>query len=141
MAVYTPPALTAVDFALTTHTPPSLTPAYQALTSYSVPALTAVDFALVTYTAPTYPYVGWELLPGGGGFPTQFSGLRTYYSGAVRELCLVAEADAPTGMGGVLKVDKNGTLYAVYLVELADTNATPVRVQTSTGTKAIRLKT
>jgi hypothetical protein len=74
-------------------------------------------------------------------FPTQFAGLRVYYGGAVRELCLVAEADAPTGMGGVLKVNKNGTLYAVYLVELADTNATPVRVQTSTGTKAIRLKT
>ena len=141
MAVYTPPALTAVDFALTTHTPPSLTPAYQALTSYSVPALTAVDFALVTYTAPTYPYVGWELLPGGGGFPTQFSGLRTYYGGAVRELCLVAEADAPTGMGGVIKIDKGGTLYAVYLVETSDPDATPVRVRTTTGTKAVRIKT
>jgi hypothetical protein len=86
------------------------------------------------------PYDTGEVAPP-PSFPTQFAGLRVYYGGAVRELCLVAEADAPTGMGGVLKVNKNGTLYAVYLVELADTNATPVRVQTSTGTKAIRLKT
>ena len=78
---------------------------------------------------------------GGEPFPTQFSGLRVYYGGSVRELCLVAEADAPTGMGGVIKIDKNGTLYAVYLVETSDPNATPVRVQTSAGTKAIRLKT
>ena len=75
------------------------------------------------------------------GFPTQYAGLRTYYNAAMRELCLVAVADAPTGMGGVLKVDKAGTTYAVYLVETSDPNATPVRVQTSTGTKAIRIKT
>jgi hypothetical protein len=140
MAVYTPPALTAVDFALTAHTPPSLTPAYQALSSYSVPSLSAVDFALVTYTAPTYPYVGWELLPS-SSFPTQFGGLRTYYSGAVRELCLVAEADAPTGMGGVLKVNKNGTDYAVYLVETSSPEASHIRVYTTSGAKAIRVKT
>lgn len=141
MAVYTPPALSSVDFALTAHTPPSLTPAYQALTSYSVPALASVDFALVTYTAPTYTYVGWELLPAPSGFPTQFAGLRTYYGGAVRELCLVAEADAPTGMGGIIKIDKGGTLYAVYLVETTDPDASPVRVETSAGVKAIREKT
>lgn len=141
MAVYTPPSLSAVDFALTTHTPPSLTPAYQALTSYSVPALAAVDFALVTYTAPTYPYVGWELLPDPGSFPTQFFGLKAYYQGAVKDLCLVAEADAPSGMGGVLKVHKGGTNYAVYLVETTDPDASPVYVRTSTGVKAIREKT
>lgn len=56
-------------------------------------------------------------------------------------LCLVAEADAPSGMGGVVKIDKNGTLYSAYLVETTDPNASPVRVQTSSGTKAIRLKT
>ena len=55
--------------------------------------------------------------------------------------CLVAVADAPGGMGGVLKVDKNGTTYAVYLVETSDTDASSVRMRTSTGTKAIRLKT
>ena len=63
MAIYTPPALTAVDFDLVAYTPPDLSPATQALVSYTPPALSAVDFALVAYTPPTYPYVGWELLP------------------------------------------------------------------------------
>ena len=75
------------------------------------------------------------------GFPAQFAGLRAFYGGAVRELCLVAEADAPTGMGGVLKVLKGGTPYAAYLVETGDANASPIRVRTGAGTKAIRLKT
>jgi hypothetical protein len=44
-------------------------------------------------------------------------------------------------MGGVIKIDKGGTLYAVYLVETSDPDATPVRVRTTTGTKAIRRKT
>jgi hypothetical protein len=74
-------------------------------------------------------------------FPAQYAGLRTFYGGAVKELCLVAEADAPTGMGGVVKVNKNGTLYAVYLVETNDANASSVRITTSAGTKSIRLKT
>jgi hypothetical protein len=77
----------------------------------------------------------------GGGFPTQFSGLKVQKTGSVIELCLVAEADAPSGMGGVLKIRKGGTTYAVYLVETTDGNASPVRVRTTTGTKAIRLKT
>ena len=76
------------------------------------------------------------------GFPTQFSGLRVWDApGQLLELCMVAEADAPSGMGGVWKVNKNGTLYAVYLVETGDSNASPVRVQTSTGTKSARVKT
>jgi len=74
-------------------------------------------------------------------FPTQFSGLRTFYNAAVRELCLVAAADAPTGMGGAPRINKNGTVYAVYLVETSDPNASSVRLQTSSGTKAARLKT
>mgnify|MGYP000452770038 CR=1 FL=1 len=73
-------------------------------------------------------------------FPTQFSGLR-YYSGTVKELCLVAEADAPTGMGGVWKIRKGGTTYAVYLVETSDPDASGVRVRTSSGVKSARLKT
>ena len=77
----------------------------------------------------------------GGAFPVQYPGFRTYWGGAVRELCLVAAADAPAGMGAVPKIDKNGTLYALYLVETNDANASSVRVQTTTGTKAIRLKT
>lgn len=76
-----------------------------------------------------------------GGFPTQFSGLRVFYGGTVKDLCLVAEADANTGMGGVPKVRKGGTTYAVYLVETGDTNASSVRIRTSTGVKSIRLKT
>ena len=80
-------------------------------------------------------------LASASSFPTQYFGLRTYFHSAVQNLCLVAEADAPTGMGGVIKVDKNGTKYAVYLVETTDPNATPVRVKTSTGTKSVRIKT
>lgn len=75
------------------------------------------------------------------GFPTQFFGLRVYDNGAVQNLCLVATADAPTGMGASPRVRKGGTIYAVYLVETSDPNASTVRCRTSAGTKAIRLKT
>lgn len=78
---------------------------------------------------------------GGPPFPTQYSGFRTWYGGSMRELCLVAVADAPTGMGGVVKVRKAGTDYAVYLVETTDPDASSVRVETTTGTKSVRLKT
>ena len=139
MSIYTPPALNAVNFALTSFTPEVLPANNSVLSAYTIPALNAVDFALSAYTFPSFPSVDWELLP--GGFPTQFSGLRTFYNSAVRELCLVAEGDAPSGMGGVLKVDKNGTKYAVYLVETSDGDASNIRIRTSTGTKAIRLKT
>jgi hypothetical protein len=54
---------------------------------------------------------------------------------------MVAEADAPSGMGGVIKVRKGGVNYALYLVETTDPNASPVRARTTTGTKAIREKT
>lgn len=74
-------------------------------------------------------------------FPTQYAGLRTYYDGAVRELCLVAAADANTGMGAAPMIRKGGVTYAVYLVETTDPLATPVRIRTSAGTKAIRIKT
>lgn len=74
-------------------------------------------------------------------FPTQYAGLRTFYGGLVKELCLVAKADAATGMGAAPIIDKNGTLYAVYVVETSDLNASSVRVNTSGGVKALRLKT
>lgn len=77
----------------------------------------------------------------GSDFPAQFSGLRTFYGGAVVELCLVALDDAPAGMGGQIRVEKGGVSYAAYLVETSDPNASSVRVRTTTGTKAIRLKT
>ena len=75
------------------------------------------------------------------GFPTQFFGLKAFFQAASRDLCLVAEADAPTGMGAVLKLMKGGTKYVIYLVETTDPNASPVYVRTTTGTKAIRKKT
>jgi hypothetical protein len=76
-----------------------------------------------------------------GGFPTQYAGLRTYYHAAVQELCLVAEADGATGMGGIPMVSKNGVTYAIYLVETTDPNASLVRIEAGLGIKAIRLKT
>lgn len=76
---------------------------------------------------------------GGGGFPyTQYQGLRVYYGAAVVELCLVAQADANTGMGAAPMVRKGGTTYAVYLVDTTDPDASSVRVRTTTGTRAIR---
>lgn len=75
------------------------------------------------------------------GFPTQYAGFRTYYNGAVRELCLVAVADANTGMGAAPMIDKNGTTYAIYLVETSDPDASHVYLATAAGTKAIRVKT
>ena len=85
-------------------------------------------------TVTLYPF-------GGAVFPTQYAGLRAYYNGAVRELCLVAAADANTGMGAAPMLRKGGVTYAVYLVETTDPDATPVRIRTSVGTKAIRIKT
>lgn len=70
-------------------------------------------------------------------FPVQFSGLR-YFKGTVKELCLVAVADAPIP---VWRVRKGTTTYAVYLVDTSDPNASGVRVKTSAGIKAARLKT
>jgi hypothetical protein len=81
------------------------------------------------------------LSPTAPTFPAQFSGLRAYYGGSVRDLCLVAVADAPSGMGGVMRISKGGTNYAIYLVETSDSNASPIRIRTSAGTKAIRIKT
>lgn len=72
---------------------------------------------------------------------TEFFGLKAYYGGAIHDLSLVAEGDAPAGMGGVLKIMKNGVKYAVYLVETGDPEASPIRIRTSTGTKAIKVKT
>lgn len=114
------------------------------LRSLPVAAIASTVLYLTAVESPTTTLV---LLPvstqpaAEGSFPTQYAGLRTYYGGAVRELCLVAVADAPSGMGGVPRVYKGGTAYAVYLVETSDPNATPVRLRTSTGTKAIRVKT
>lgn len=71
-------------------------------------------------------------------FPVQFAGLR-YFLGVVKELALVALADAPPG--DQWRVRKGGMDYAVYLVPTTDPNASQVRVMTSEGLKAARLKT
>ena len=76
-----------------------------------------------------------------GDFPTQYFGLRARGVASTLDLCLVVTADAPISMGGVITIDKSGTNYAIYLVEVGDSNASPVRVQTTTGIKSIRLKT
>jgi hypothetical protein len=56
-----------------------------------------------------------------------------------RSTYLVALADAPAG--NQIRIRKGGTDYAAYLVDTSDGNASAVRVRTSAGTKAIRLKT
>lgn len=76
-----------------------------------------------------------------GDFPVQYAGLRVQNDTGMIELCLVAEADAPSGMGGVLKMKVTSDVRVIYLVETTDGNASPVYVRTTTGTKAIRLKT
>ena len=135
MSVYTPPALTSVDFALTPHSVPSIASPQNALSVYTTPALNAVNFALSVFTVPTWMNVGWELL---SSFPAQFAGLR-YFLGTVKELCLVALGDAPAGPQW--RIRKGGTDYAVYLVDTTDPNASQVRIETGAGMKAARLKT
>ena len=72
------------------------------------------------------------------GFPTQYAGLR-FFKGTIQELCLVALADAP--VGNQIRIRKGGTDYALYLVDTTDPNASAIRVKTTAGTKAARLKT
>ena len=64
MPVYTPPALNAVNFALTAQTPANIDPYETTLASYTVPALNAVNFALSVYTLPTFNRIIFELLGG-----------------------------------------------------------------------------
>ena len=71
-------------------------------------------------------------------FPTQYAGLR-YFSGTVKELCLVDPADAPPK--NQWRIRKGSTTYAVYLVELTDPNASGIRIKTVSGIVAARLKT
>ncbi len=89
-----------------------------------------------------YPAQRLELeAASGASFPTQYAGLRCYFHSTVNDLCLVATADAPAGMGAVPRIRKGGVDYAIYLVDTTDPNASPVRLRTSAGTKAIRIKT
>jgi hypothetical protein len=63
MSIYVPPALNAVDFALSAFTPENIVPYESGLSAYTVPALNAVNFALSTYTLPDFFGVDFELLP------------------------------------------------------------------------------
>ena len=72
-------------------------------------------------------------------FPPQFSGLRVYDGVAVREISLVAAADALAG--DRVTVRKGGVNYAVYLVPTTDARASKVRVSTDVGTRSMRIKT
>lgn len=105
-------------------------------------ALYPRDAGRGTYDVQLRPEVKRALQTAGGpAFPTQYAGFKIRKTGSTIELCLVATADAPAGMGGQLRTRKGGTTYALYLVETTDPNASPVRIRTSAGTKAIRLKT
>jgi hypothetical protein len=96
-----------------------------------------VDIYLFQVPADILDTVGSDIWLRTPGFPAQIPGLRVYDSGTV-DLCLVNTAAAPTGMGGQVRIRKNGTTYTVYLVETTDPYASNVRFQTSAGTKAIR---
>ena len=101
--------------------------------------MASVDVFLRTVPSDADPHdVRLYPKPDAVTFPTQYAGLR-YFKGTVLELCLVATADAPAG--DQWRIDKNGTTYAVYLVDTTDPNASPVRIQTDAGVKAARFKT
>ena len=72
------------------------------------------------------------------GFPNAIREA-SLFLGTVKELCLVALADAPAGPQW--RIRKGGTDYAVYLVDTTDPNASQVRIETGAGVKAARLKT
>lgn len=74
-------------------------------------------------------------------FPPQMFGLRGRTASGTVDLCLVNIGDAGVGFGGVLEIWKAGLLLAIYLVDPNDPFASPFRIQTTTGTKAVRLKT
>ena len=99
-----------------------------------LPAAQGNDVVLV----PMGPAFALEEAAPPSEFPTQFSGLR-YYDGGVQELCLVATADAHAGPQ--LRLYKSGTTYCVYLVDTSDPDASPVRIDTGAGVKAVRFKT
>lgn len=121
MSIYVPPALNAVDFALTAHTVPSIASPAQVLSAYTVPALNAVDFDLTAYTVPTYMDIGWELLPSVGPVDyTLICAVGSYvYTGqsasltVARQLALDAGAYAYAGNDAVLDYVPGGVDYVL----------------------------
>lgn len=74
-------------------------------------------------------------------FPPQFFGLRGRTMLATVDLCLVDLTNAPSGLGGSIRIQKPDGAYAIYLVPTTDPNASPFRVATADGVKAVRLLT
>lgn len=58
--------------------------------------------------------------------------------GTVYYICLVALGAGTGGMGGIPRHRKGGVTYDVVLVDLADPNALPMRIETTIGTKAFK---
>lgn len=85
-----------------------------------------------------FAFYGMPFLGALGGVTPATTGLRIKTTSGIIELTLVAVASAVASMGGAPMIRKNGTTYALYLVETTDPNASPVRIKTSTGIKAIR---
>jgi len=104
----------------------------------------ALDFAGPASVAPGSPAGGfspgvdWTGMPGAVPL-VQYAGLRGRYGGITYDLALVDAALALAGSALFLR--KNGVVYAVHLVELAHPHASPFRVQTPGGPKALRLLT
>jgi hypothetical protein len=122
VSVYTPPALNAVDFALSAFTPADVTPYGIALSTYTPPALNAVDFALSAYTPPTFPYVGWELLPSNNitGTASFGQGAGTFDAVATAISNITATADFGQGAGTFDAVGTTGTPPGPVIVRRGD---------------------
>ena len=70
--------------------------------------------------------------------PSVHRGLFVQLQGEAQELCLVEAGQGSGEMGGIPKLRKGSQTYDLHLVEASDPDASPVRLGTSTGTKAIR---
>jgi hypothetical protein len=93
------------------------------------------------------PFVTGRVPPGvvittPGTFPTQFFGFLVGNGTVGVNLCAVLETDYAPAMGAAwVFAGGTGTVYAAYLVETTDPNASAVRISTTTGIKSVRLKT
>ncbi len=107
-----------------------------------VTAYSAV-YAVGKYVNPEPSHSTWgnEESSGGGTIPDQSSFLRFKRADGVYALCVVPNGQGAASMGGIPKVRKDGVTYDIYLVETNDAFASPVRVKTSAGTKAVRYYT
>ncbi len=68
----------------------------------------------------------------------QLNYLRIRIGSSTYALCLVSNGNGNPNMGGIPHVQRGGTTYDIYLVETNDPYASPARMRTSGGTKAIR---